>query len=97
VLFYFAREAAGALMRPAFPAPSVVQKGDSARNLGAVRAAGMRGCVWDQSLNPNEVVMPGLDPGIHHSQTRFRKKMDGRVKPGHDGIKNRAAVCTQAV
>jgi hypothetical protein len=30
----------------------------------------------------NKVVMPGLDPDIHHSQ----KKMDGRVKPGNDGV-----------
>jgi hypothetical protein len=29
--------------------------------------------------------MPGLDPGIHQpSQEALSKKMDGRVKPGHD-------------
>jgi hypothetical protein len=29
--------------------------------------------------------MPGLDPGIHpFSQEILAKKMDGRVKPGHD-------------
>ena len=30
--------------------------------------------------------MPGLDPGIHQTSGEFfSKKMDGRVKPGHDG------------
>jgi hypothetical protein len=29
--------------------------------------------------------MPGLDPGIHpSSKESSRKRMDGRVKPGHD-------------
>src|SRR6185312_9470371 len=28
------------------------------------------------------LVIAGLDPAIHH----LRKKMDARVKPGHDGI-----------
>jgi hypothetical protein len=28
----------------------------------------------------SQIVMPGLDPGIHHSS----KKMDCRVKPGND-------------
>jgi hypothetical protein len=41
--FYFAREAAGALMRPAFPAPSDFQKaGRSRQNPGATHAAGSR-------------------------------------------------------
>ncbi|MDO8979270.1 MAG: hypothetical protein Q7V17_08575 [Afipia sp.] len=31
----------------------------------------------------SEVVITGLDPVIHH----LLKKMDGRVKPGHDEIK----------
>jgi hypothetical protein len=30
-------------------------------------------------------VMPGLDPGIHLGAT-LTVKMDGRVKPGHDGV-----------
>jgi hypothetical protein len=30
-----------------------------------------------------EVVMPGLDPGIHVF-TVSKKVVDGRVKPGHD-------------
>jgi hypothetical protein len=28
--------------------------------------------------------MAGLDPGIHHLKKLFAKRMDGRVKPGHD-------------
>jgi hypothetical protein len=32
------------------------------------------------------VVIAGLDPAIHP----FRKKMDARVKPGHDGRKGAA-------
>jgi hypothetical protein len=32
------------------------------------------------------VVTRGLDPRVHHSWRKvFAKKMDGRVKPGHDG------------
>jgi hypothetical protein len=30
-----------------------------------------------------KAVMPGLDPGIHLHDAST-KKMDGRVKPGHD-------------
>jgi hypothetical protein len=31
--------------------------------------------------------MRGLDPRIHQSsQSEFSKKMDGRDKPGHDGL-----------
>jgi hypothetical protein len=30
-------------------------------------------------------VMPGLDPGIHGYPLRCRIRVDGRVKPGHDG------------
>jgi hypothetical protein len=33
------------------------------------------------------VVIRGLEPRIHQSsQCVFLKKMDGRVKPGHDGL-----------
>jgi hypothetical protein len=28
--------------------------------------------------------MPGLDPGISITKKSFSKRMDGRVKPGHD-------------
>ena len=31
-----------------------------------------------------ELVMPGLDPGIHVLLLRRRKDVDARVKPGHD-------------
>jgi hypothetical protein len=35
------------------------------------------------------LVMPGLDPGIHHSSIKFFLCwMDGRVKPGHDETRN---------
>jgi hypothetical protein len=34
------------------------------------------------------LVMPGLDPGIH--VFLCSKGVDGRVKPGHDGEKDRA-------
>jgi len=33
------------------------------------------------------IVITGLDPVIHHSsQNASLKKMDGRVKPGHDEL-----------
>jgi hypothetical protein len=33
------------------------------------------------------VVIRGLDPRIYQSsQSEFSKKMDGRDKPGHDGL-----------
>ena len=35
----------------------------------------------------SHVVMPGLDPGIH--DLRSRKDVDGRDKPGHDGVSRR--------
>jgi hypothetical protein len=31
------------------------------------------------TVDPQEIVTPGLDPGVH-----LQKLMDGRVKPGHD-------------
>jgi hypothetical protein len=34
---------------------------------------------------PGALVMPGLDPGIHQKKIVLLKKMDRRVKPGHDG------------
>jgi hypothetical protein len=33
-----------------------------------------------QCSEPNSLVMPGLDPGIHHAS----QKVDCRVKPGND-------------
>lgn len=33
--------------------------------------------------------MPGLDPGIHPS----RKKLDCRVEPGNDAVRNSRAEC----
>jgi hypothetical protein len=32
------------------------------------------------------LVMPGFDPGIHHSSKVFSKTMDCRVKPGNDSL-----------
>jgi hypothetical protein len=31
-------------------------------------------------------VMPGLVPGIHVFGSHSKKDVDGRVKPGHDGV-----------
>jgi hypothetical protein len=31
------------------------------------------------------VVIAGLDPAIHLRKNIFRRMMDARVKPGHDG------------
>jgi len=36
------------------------------------------------------VVMPGLDPGIHVFR-RAQQRVDGRVKPGHDGRESPAS------
>ena len=38
---------------------------------------------------PLNGVIPGLDPGIHafDSACFRRKDVDGRVKPGHDGVR----------
>jgi hypothetical protein len=30
--------------------------------------------------------MPGLDPGFHANRTGLSERVDGRVKPGHDGM-----------
>jgi hypothetical protein len=30
------------------------------------------------------LVMRGLDPRIHHLRMTLSRRMDGRVKPGHD-------------
>jgi hypothetical protein len=35
------------------------------------------------------LVMPGFVPGIHVLQCIDEKDVDGRVKPGHDGGKNK--------
>jgi hypothetical protein len=37
----------------------------------------------------HSIVISGLDPVIHHSSHAFSKKMDGRVKPGHDELEIR--------
>jgi hypothetical protein len=34
----------------------------------------------------DEVVMPGLVPGIHVLESRHSKDVDGRDKPGHDRL-----------
>jgi hypothetical protein len=34
----------------------------------------------------NTIVMPGLDPGIHRRTSAVPVSVDGRVKPGHDGL-----------
>jgi hypothetical protein len=37
-------------------------------------------------MSHNEFVMPGLVPGIHVlTAVRWRKNVDGRDEPGHDG------------
>ena len=37
--------------------------------------------------HPSFSVMPGLDPGIHENSLKsFLLRVDGRVKPGHDGV-----------
>jgi len=33
-------------------------------------------------------VMPGLVPGIHDLRCWRKKVVDGRDKPGHDGVEN---------
>ena len=35
------------------------------------------------NLNACKIVTPGLDPGVH-----FSNAMDGRIKPGHDGLRS---------
>ena len=37
--------------------------------------------IWASLLS--DIVMPGLDPGIHVLSS-IHKDVDGRVKPGHD-------------
>jgi hypothetical protein len=42
-------------------------------------------------LTPTQLVMPGLDPGIHASATGGAargKNVDGRDEPGHDDNAN---------
>jgi hypothetical protein len=40
---------------------------------------------WNTGADTNMLVMPGLDPAIHQNHEGiFRRRMDGRVKPGHD-------------
>src|SRR6202048_2424086 len=36
---------------------------------------------------PVGLVMPGLVPGIHVLLTLYQQDVDGRVKPGHDGLR----------
>jgi hypothetical protein len=37
-------------------------------------------------MTASSFVMPGLDPGIHVFLAALAKAVDGRVKPGHDGV-----------
>jgi hypothetical protein len=37
--------------------------------------------------------MPGLAPGIHVFGFRAMKDVDGRVKPGHDDLRNMEESC----
>ncbi len=43
----------------------------------------------DVHIAPPSIVMPGLGPGIHACAARFgrRADVDGRAKPGHDGVR----------
>jgi hypothetical protein len=41
--------------------------------------------ILDLTANPS-FVMPGLVPGIHVLPSSTPQDVDGRVKPGHDGI-----------
>jgi hypothetical protein len=78
-LFYFAREAAGAAGTRLSLRPLFFQEANRSGKTRAKHAAGSRNCVCER------VVIAGLDPAIHQSsQERFSKRMDGRVKPGHD-------------
>jgi hypothetical protein len=36
-----------------------------------------------------KLVMPGLEPGIHVFGATCKNDVDGRDKPGHDGIRVR--------
>src|ERR1700692_3165119 len=46
-----------------------------------------KSCLAKEAGSDANVVMPGLDPGIHHaSQEHFWKWMDHRVKPGDDNL-----------
>jgi hypothetical protein len=75
VLFHFAREAAGAIDAPAFPAP-LISEDKTMHHSGAKRAAGMRGCAeaitlscrkprsgYPESISPSVIAarwIPGL-------------------------------------
>jgi hypothetical protein len=47
-------------------------------HMGGIRASAPRGFA--------SIVMPGLVPGIHVFNARDAKDVDGRDKPGHDGV-----------
>jgi hypothetical protein len=52
---------------------------------GRLRAAGMHDRVWNRDVDAKTLVTPGLRSGHpSRSQEHFRRRMDGRVKPGHD-------------
>src|SRR5579872_6048988 len=73
-LFYFACEAAGALKRPAFPAPSVFE----GKNFARTRVRKHRGKVKHvESIDTNSVVTAGLDPAIHRSSKKALRRFDG--------------------
>jgi hypothetical protein len=43
------------------------------------------------AASPDNIVVAGLDPAIHRARRIFKKLMDARVKPAHDGLKLRSA------
>jgi hypothetical protein len=87
--FTFCTRGCGRIERPAFPAPSDLQKAKAICITRTHRAARSRNCILKRGEVADSVVMPGLDPGIHpSSQNAFTKKMDHRVKPGDDELKS---------
>jgi len=72
----------GCSAHPAFPAPSGFGGRKLPANLGR-NASREREGVFAMPT-PTQLVMPGLDPGIHHSSQELFEKMDCRVKPGND-------------
>jgi hypothetical protein len=51
---------------------------------GAMRREKEKVCVQEMS-EQTQLVMPGLDPGIHQSARNCLSVMDCRVEPGNDG------------
>src|ERR1700675_955140 len=74
---------------PAFPAPSDFRWCDVLENLARIGRRD-REAVCCEGRH-NTLVMPGLVPGIH-VLCSARKDVDGRDKPGHDGVNSQADV-----